>query len=452
MNRNKKREQRIRKMIIACALAAVVLTASTFAWFIGMQTVNVASFDVNIAAIDGLSLSLNGATWSDTVYIDSDTYSTNSYTGNTNSWGGSGLVPVSSVGDIDSNVSRLILFEKGSLTTTPGGYRIMASRVNNYREVSGALEAEANGYVVFDLFIKNLSGAEYYPALNKLNEEAIFLTTDSAVTSATNGGVAGTGIENSVRVAFAQIGRVKATTTTVGTITGISCTDTTDGGKDAEGVTGICSRTAQIWEPNDVKHVANAVNWYKTSCKKRTGADLTLATSYNGSCGLVKDGTANKTYAVSGVIDYTNQVDVYDGTEYNGYTESINTVTTAADGSIAATNSEAGKLVAYPYFTDTMKNLEGTARPTFITLAPNSITKVRIYIYIEGQDIDNYDFASLGRKITVGFGFTKERFVDTDVNYDDTNTATLPDDVRRETNPIEQYTPNPAATSATVGD
>ena len=179
MNRNKKREQRIRKMIIACALAAVVLTASTFAWFIGMQTVNVASFDVNIAAIDGLSLSLNGATWSDTVSIDSSTYSTNSYTGNTNSWGGSGLIPVSSVGDIDSNVSRLILFEKGSLTVTPGGYRIMASRVNNYRTISENLEAEANGYVVFDLFIKNLSGNEYYPALNSLNEEAIFLTTDS---------------------------------------------------------------------------------------------------------------------------------------------------------------------------------------------------------------------------------------------------------------------------------
>ena len=52
-----------------------------------------------------------------------------------------------------------------------------------------------------------------------------------------------------------------------------------------------------------------------------------------------------------------------------------------------------------------------------MTLAPNSITKLRVYVYIEGQDIDNYDFASIGKKISVNFGFTKERFEKTDVSY-----------------------------------
>ena len=52
-----------------------------------------------------------------------------------------------------------------------------------------------------------------------------------------------------------------------------------------------------------------------------------------------------------------------------------------------------------------------------MTLAPNSITKLRVYIYIEGQDIDNYDFASLGKQISVNFGFTKERYTEEDVNY-----------------------------------
>ena len=64
-----------------------------------------------------------------------------------------------------------------------------------------------------------------------------------------------------------------------------------------------------------------------------------------------------------------------------------------------------------------MKYQEGVNRPTFITLAPNSITKVRVYIYIEGQDVDNYDFASLGKKISVAFGFTKERFYGEDIDY-----------------------------------
>jgi hypothetical protein len=52
-----------------------------------------------------------------------------------------------------------------------------------------------------------------------------------------------------------------------------------------------------------------------------------------------------------------------------------------------------------------------------MTFAPNSITKVRIYIYIEGQDVDNYDFASIGKKISIKFGFTKERFTESDINY-----------------------------------
>lgn len=423
-NRDKKHVKRVRKMVIVCALCAIILTVSTYAWFIGMKTVNVSSFDVEIAAIDGLSLSLDGSRFSDTVSINQENYNdteNNVYVGNTNSWGGSGLIPISTVGIIDGDSSRMIMYEKGSLTTTPGGYRLMASQIENTNT-----DPEKDGYVAFDLFVKNLSGAEYYQELNQLNEEAIYLTIDSEVGVSSNGGEAGTGIENSVRVAFAQIGRVKADSA-ANLITGITCNAanvTTAPGYNAN-VTGICAdRDAQIWEPNDTAHVQNAINWYNTACRKRTGTDVTLDASYDltgatpeDKCGVVADGTSYNTYAVSGVIDWSDNIDVYDGADYNKYTTSVSN--TAADG----------KLVAYPYFTDTMKNLSGMDRPTFITLAPNSVTKIRIYVYIEGQDIDNYDFASLGKKITVKFGFTKERFFDEDISYDPTGTATLPDDV-----------------------
>ena len=403
--RNKKHEKRMKKLVVGCGLCAILLTVSTYAWFIGMKTVNVSSFDVEIAAIDSLLLSIDGEEWLDKVTINKDNYTleNTNYTDNTNSWGGKGLIPMSTVGKIDEESSRLIMYEKGSFTATPGGYRVMASQVENDGE------NEIDGYVAFDLFIKNLSGNEYYSELNKLNEEAIYLTTDSKVTVA-NGGIKNTGIENSVRVAFAQIGRVVATEDDVDIITGISCTP------DAN-VTSICTdRDAQIWEPNDTKHVQNAINWYDTSCKKRSAADLTDTKSYSGKCNTIENGYGYKTYAVSGVIGYADQVDVYDGADYNGY------------GGSEATTATPGKLMAFPYFTDTMKNWEGTKRPTFITLAPNSITKVRVYIYLEGQDVDNYDFASLGKKISVAFGFTKERFFDEDVNYS-SETATLPDDV-----------------------
>lgn len=400
--RNKKHEKRVKRLVILCAIWAVVISVATYAWFIGMKTVNVSTFDVSIAAVDSLYLSLDGEHWADTVTINESNYNSGAYSGNTNSWGGTGLIPMSSVGAINSSSSTLIMYEKGSLTATPGGYRLMASQVQN---TSGT---ETNGYVAFDLFIKNLSGTAYYTDLAEGaagNEEAIYLTPESEVTVASDG-VAGTGIENSVRVAFASIGRVKADTTQASTITGITCTD-------SAAVKGTCDRTAQIWEPNDTKHVKNAIEWYKTSCKIRQGADLTQSSSYTETaCTAIQDGTPYPTYAVNSVIDYSDKVDVYDGAAYNTYT---------ATTKITGDGGHDGKLTAFPYFTDTMKNRKGVNRPEFIYLAPNSITKVRVYIWIEGQDVDNYDFASLGRKISVNFGFTKERFYGSDVNYDNSN-------------------------------
>jgi len=354
---NKRRSKRVKKLVIASTLIAIVLSVSTYAWFIGMQTVHVSSFDVEIASTDSLLLSLDGATWDTTVAISESTLATVSYVGHTNYWGGSGLLPMSSIGELDSTVSRMKIFEKASLTATPGGYRLLST--------------------------------QYITGLNTLDEEAIYLTVDSEVVVGA-AGVADTGIENSVRVAFAQIGRVVATTTDAAIITGITCSD---GGT----VTGIC-RTAQIWEPNDTNHESNAIGWYETACTERTAEDVTDPASYSGTCGTIVDGLAYPTYSVKEDIASSDNVDVYDGLEYNKY--------------VATTELE-----AYDYFTDTQKLYRGVNRPAFMTFAPNSITKVRIYIYIEGQDIDNYDFASIGKQIAVKFGFTKERFTEADIDY-----------------------------------
>ena len=197
--RNKKHEKRLRKLGIATALCAIILGVSTYAWFIGMKTVNVSSFDISIASTESLMLSLDGETWDYEVNINEENYDTASYDGNTNSWGGEGLVPISTTGAMSPDTSRLIMFEKGSLTATAGGYRLMASQVDN-------TTAETDGYVAFDLFIKNFSGEEYYANYDPQNEEAIYLTPESTVKSAMVGDEAKSGIENSVRVAFAQVG------------------------------------------------------------------------------------------------------------------------------------------------------------------------------------------------------------------------------------------------------
>ena len=402
---NEKQSKKIRNLVVICVLCGVVLAASTYAWFIGMKTVNVSSFDIKIATTEGLYLSMDGKSWTYELDVDNAAQ----YTNNANQIDGVKLVPMSTVGDMDTASSRMKLYEKGSLTATPGGYRLLASQVdNNVNQVQDGTEyLEGNGYVAFDLFIKNLSGEAYYVENNPLNEEAIYLTTNSAVTIG-EAGEQNTGIENSIRVAFAQLGRVSADVTDQARITGITCAD--DGeDTDPDYVTGIC-RNAQIWEPNDTVHVQNAINWYNKACNTRkaggTGVEDDASYNIGTPCTTVKDGTAYQSYVVGKEINVGSNVNVYDGARFNTYTKSI----------------EDGYLVDLDTFTDTEKDLTGTARPTFMTLAPNSITKVRVYVYLEGQDVDNYDFAQLGKQITVNFGFTKERFTEDDVDHDGPDT------------------------------
>ena len=395
----KKNNRRKKNLVLLCAFTAIILTVSTYAWFIGMRTVNVSAFEVNIASTKSLLLSIDGENWTDTLTINGDNYNTAAYAGNTNSW--EKLIPVSTIGDMDKTSSRMKLYEKSSMTTTPGGYRLMAFPVQN----NGAKEVK--GYVAFDLFIKNFTGSKYYIEMDQNNEEAVYLTTNSKVGVAA-AGVAGTGIENSVRVAFAQIGRVIGTSTDKTLITGINCTGNSDTETDEnKAITGIC-RNATIWEPNDLAHVKNAISWYETSCKTRKaeGNDVTKIDSYNAdtACSGVVDGQYAPTYAVAKEIKAEDNVDVYDGAKYNTYTKS--------------TDGETPLIKEFDYFTDTEKNLKGVDRPEFMSLAPNSITKVRVYIYIEGQDIDNYDFASIGKMISVNFGFTKERMEPEDIDYE----------------------------------
>ena len=421
---NEKHSKKIRKLAAICLLIAIFLSVSTYAWFIGMKTVKVSEFDINIATTEGLFLSMDGSDWTYNLDVNEATQ----YENNTNKIDGVELIPLSSVGDMDSTTSRMKLFEKSSLTAVPGGYRLLSAQVNNYTDTEDTTGEyiEGDGYVAFDLFVKNLSGEEYYIENNPENEEAIYLNTNSSVTVATDGGVENTGIENSIRVAFTQLGRIENTEApeAVSTITAMTCAD------DQEGtypVTGIC-RNAQIWEPNDTDHVGNAINWYNTSCLARTAGDVDNDASYtasddgNTTCNAIADGTAYPTYAISRRIDVADQVNIYDGTAFNTYT--ANTIDYATyDAAETKTNY---KLVDYPYFTDTMKDIAGADRPQFMTLAPNSITKLRVYIYLEGQDIDNYDFAQLGAKVSVNFGFTKERYTEDDIEYDGPSTDITP--------------------------
>ncbi len=417
---NKKRNRKIFNLITICALFAIVLSVGTFAWFIGIQTVDIQQFEIEVETTEGLLISMDGENWQYTL----DVNTANQYAGNTNildeGSGFTGLKPISTVGRADSTSSRMIMFEKASLTSGYGGLRLLTSRVDNYNKSTEGDDGlnQGDGYIAFDLFIKNISEDAYYTDNEPLNEEAIFLSTNSAVTTSANG-VAGTGIENSIRVAFMQVGRVISTNENPATITGITCTS---GGAGDDQVTGIC-RDAVIWEPNDSVHVQNAIEYYNVSCKERIAEDI-YVDGYNkeGTCEIITTNQAVSTYAVNKELVVDDMVDTYDG--FNKYDDTITSYTDFVDAEDGVKDEY--KLVDYDYFTDTEKVKTGNDRPQFMSLAPNSITKVRVYVYLEGQDIDNYEFASLGEEVTINFGFTKERYTAADVDHVGEDVDTTP--------------------------
>ena len=423
-NSRKRQRKKLAWLFTLTGITALVLVVETYAWFIGTGDIQTSEFQIGVSTEKSLFLSLDGENWSENLTISKENImgllegagtvdNHNAYDGHTNKWVDDeiGLIPISTNGEKDNTVSRLKLYGKSSITATPGGFRLISTRLDNYSEteVEGGTTVivdEKEGYVAFDLFIKNGEGSDYIEAYNEEDDEAIYLTTNSSVSVVKSGEIETEdyGLANSVRVAFAQIGRVASATASTEEIVGIVCSPTYSGedGKPAVGdQTGLCDETkTTIWEPNDTLHNEKLIEYFGRVCKGKEVEDgeggvkiVTYGANEEVKCTTLESGTATTTYVVNSDITSKDNVDVYDG--INGYD---------------IEELEGYKLSKYDTFTDTHKMMKNETRPAFFKLAANSVTKIRVYIYLEGQDVDNYDLISLGKTIKINFGFTKDQF------------------------------------------
>lgn len=392
-NTDEKKFKKSVLLIVIFLLTLLIFVVGTYAWFVGNSKANVNNFIVNIKTGESLQISLDGYTWGEDVTITNETIKPHSvggsaYEDNSNSWVGEyGLIPVSSSGD--NTNGKLDLYSKTAMSTTQGGYRLVSNYLDNSSE-------EFDYYVAFDIFIKNNDSDVYTTNYNILDDENIFMTVDSEVNGTANGSVA-YGIQNSARVAFVQQGRINMDELEPNTTPIIKC-DTPTG---TETHTPLCNQKwniykTVIWEPNEIDHDTKLINYYNHVCKGRT---TNIAYNHND-CADITAGYI-PTYTVKqDILSYFN-VDIYDG--LNGYHNNIQEDSEAFDELLQDTNT----------FTDTMKETEGSY--TLFKLAPHSVTKIRVYVYLEGQDVDNYDLITNDLNIVVNFGFTKERINTTEL-------------------------------------
>ena len=63
MSKNRKRKANLKSSILILLLMAILLTASTYAWFTANKTVRVSTLNVNVQAQNGLQISADGEKW-----------------------------------------------------------------------------------------------------------------------------------------------------------------------------------------------------------------------------------------------------------------------------------------------------------------------------------------------------------------------------------------------------
>ena len=60
---NTRKFRKLFLLFVVIFITSVVLVVETYAWFVGITTVNVSEFEVTVTGAQGLELSLNGQYW-----------------------------------------------------------------------------------------------------------------------------------------------------------------------------------------------------------------------------------------------------------------------------------------------------------------------------------------------------------------------------------------------------
>lgn len=351
-SREKRNKKKVFLLLMLMTMTATVLTTSTYAWFTSNRTVGVEDINVNVAASGGIQISVDGNNWK-TIITNADisnAYKT--YNAATNQIPDT-LKPVSTAAktlDTNGYLSMWLGTVSTSKTAANMGEYIISSEdvstvADNSNNAAGANKGKNGNFVMFDLFVR-LDDSSSDPT-NPI-DQMLYLTTSSNVSIQKDSSDLGT--QNSARVAFIKESSTE-TGSSVSSIQGLKTTDASN---------------IYIWEPNYDSHtstgLSNALSYYNSASnqKQYDVAQTKAQVPYFGIIGAIDTGDDI-------LLSKANSTD--NSSKFAGVTPGIKTETNWSTQS-------------------NYKELFG--------LTPNNVTKVRIYFWIEGQDIDCENNASGG--------------------------------------------------------
>ena len=335
----KEKKRSLRAILLILLIVAVILIGSTYAWFISNNTAEVSTLSVKIETVEGLQISSNARDWTST--LTNEMLTNAEYVGSSTNYSGainqipSILKPVSSIGKQEMFLGNVAT---STSDANNGKYILTAIKETDVHGLNG-------NYIVFDMFLN----------LEASSSKDLYLQPGSGVTWNEEKAKADTnkayqddkGLQNATRIAFIVEGNVDTS-------------QTEDASKAAQNKTynqadADCGK--YLWEPNSNTHTTNAIN------QSLAGRDTPM---------------------------YKAEEQAANPVPYSG----VKTAIEEKDDILLANANVAGNTSFFAAMTPTLFTDTGfTQRQKLMTIKPG-YTKVRAYMWIEGQDMDCYTGAS----------------------------------------------------------
>lgn len=389
-----KRKTDMKIIFFIILVAAALFIISTYAWFSTQKNISITNLSGIVEVAEGLEVSLDAKTWYNEIKLGEGEGELDiiddAYEGHHNI-SPKELLPVSTLGlaKTSDNLEDLKMI-RGRVTNsvqldqiiTMNEQLVLDEYNDPYPDNSG--KDAYPGYFAFDIFLKNSSKDESIMDPLQLNYDSSVQVLESSKSA--------TGLQNTVRVAFAKYG-----TSTTGVVDA-SVDDQATILKETVGIGGVGAKQVYIsdvaiWEPNSSDHVEyivnnnNKVTWSsadKVAYKTALDGDKFKAEGQLPTYALKND-------AVSKTI---KNIYMWDGSEELVQKQNTLQTTKTRDDDYSIKEG--------------VQNLVSTADgKTKFEIAPNKICRIRVYVWLEGQDVDCINYASYGGGIKVDIGLVK---------------------------------------------
>lgn len=379
-----KRKSEMNAMFFIILIAAVMFIISTYAWFSTQKNVSITNLQGTVEVAEGLEISLDAQNWSNGIVLGKEegqlSIIDNAYTGHHNI-SPTEMLPVSTLGLVSSNTMTDLKMLRGKIENS----KILSEIKPMNEQQTDATKTDYPGYFAFDIFLKNSSKNDTQDDILQLNYDSSLEIMDASKVN--------TGLQNTARVAFVKYSGTSDVMANQATI----LKETAGVGVGA--VSSYISDVA-IWEPNSNAHSEyivtnnNMITW--SAADSTAYATKTLD---NGKKGFDVT-TQMPTYALKESSEGATINDIYkwDGSETKVQKQYV------LQTKVTAKASTEDDYALEDGVQDLVSTSNGTTK---FGIAPSKISRIRIYVWLEGQDVDCINYASHGGGIKVNIGLVK---------------------------------------------